>query len=1205
MTIQANSYSPDVYLVSSIAVDDKFNITFPFNEDDENIAVFVRKPDNSTEDLVLDTDYFVIVEDGTNNVFGTIRIRVAHSGLMKLCIKRNIPISQENAFDNELSFADTAEKSLDKLTMIAQDNQFKNYTIHVPDDEDVTASDLELPPVSKRANQPLYFDSQGKVAVGDIEATTKSLRQSRGEVPDDSFEMMYQVRLNKLLGFDNKGSVNLMNYYSGGDHITIDENNVISTTGLATPYSAGDNISISDKNVISVTGLADVATSGSYNDLSDKLTAGDNISISDKNAISVTGLADVATSGSYNDLSDKLTAGKNISISDKNVISSQSDPQIQADYTQTDTTKVDYIKNKPALAAVATSGSYNDLSDQLQAGEGIHIGNNIISLKEIPVAELVCDVNTSGFPRSVNVSDIKKTDGVLLSVSENSVFISNDEGRNWSLEQTFDNCKSLAVQNRNAYALDTSHKYIWGKMYASQKGEWSVSTNNKVGETLGFTVSGIVAKEDGDRLFAYGGKSLAWEVPLAFTPVWTIVDPIFAREIVKIEYVNNVFVAIGFDGDTSATFAPLAVRFSTDGLSWSSSFQIASRDPGSIGDIKIIGNGTDKIIVYIKGLFNFSYQIELFSGTTPSEMTRKNIDTDFGGIYIGFAFDYWWATKANDPLLYYTTDFVSFKSDDFSLPAQATCGYFDGTTLVLTLADTTSSAIMHYKKGQSRPIIAGNGLDFNNGVLSLETATPSNLGGIIVGDGLTADSNGNVTVNIVDALDSESTIDALSANMGKALNDAKQDKLTAGDNITISDNVISATSQIQADYTQTDTSKLDYIKNKPTLATVATSGSYNDLSNKLTAGDNITISNNVISANIPSNTFIFKSPHVNMNSTLVYINGVYVTGSWRADGRYSYSTDGCKTWTDIPGLGNYASNVTLFNGIMMNCNENDKPGKLQYSTDGIKYTIVDVPRRVIGMAYKNGIYACAAPSEVYYSTDYTQWENYSVDGTGRPLTAFMALGPEGSGMFIATSSYGTAVSSSDCVEWHQWNVPYISGTGIPGRLICYMNGMYLVADNTPENKCIRASENGYTFSSAYSYFDLQQLAYLKATSSLCIGIPKTGDTIIYSVDGNTWNRIVLPITWTYDIKLAINEDNGMFLAMLKDSTTGLYRFFYTFDGENWREASCTWPIAEADEPMWAHDRWYARARLLAKDGHTAGWYGITFNFLEDWIKPLI
>lgn len=40
--------------------------------------------------------------------------------------------------------------------------------------------------------------------------------------------------------------------------------------------------------------------------------------------------------------------------------------------------------------------------------------------------------------------------------------------------------------------------------------------------------------------------------------------------------------------------------------------------------------------------------------------------------------------------------------------------------------------------------------------------------------------------------------------------------------------------QVQSDWTEADNTAVDYIKNKPTLATVATSGSYNDLTNKPT-----------------------------------------------------------------------------------------------------------------------------------------------------------------------------------------------------------------------------------------------------------------------------------------------------------------------------------------------------------------------------------
>ena len=60
-------------------------------------------------------------------------------------------------------------------------------------------------------------------------------------------------------------------------------------------------------------------------------------------------LATVATSGSYDDLSDKPTIPA---------------AQVQSNWAQTTTTAVDYIKNKPTLSTVATSGSYSDLSDK-------------------------------------------------------------------------------------------------------------------------------------------------------------------------------------------------------------------------------------------------------------------------------------------------------------------------------------------------------------------------------------------------------------------------------------------------------------------------------------------------------------------------------------------------------------------------------------------------------------------------------------------------------------------------------------------------------------------------------------------------------------------------------------------------------------------------------------------------------------------------
>ncbi len=58
-------------------------------------------------------------------------------------------------------------------------------------------------------------------------------------------------------------------------------------------------------------------------------------------------LATVATTGDYDSLTNKPTIPA---------------AQVQSDWTQADNTEVDYIKNKPNLAAVATSGDYGDLS---------------------------------------------------------------------------------------------------------------------------------------------------------------------------------------------------------------------------------------------------------------------------------------------------------------------------------------------------------------------------------------------------------------------------------------------------------------------------------------------------------------------------------------------------------------------------------------------------------------------------------------------------------------------------------------------------------------------------------------------------------------------------------------------------------------------------------------------------------------------------
>lgn len=151
---------------------------------------------------------------------------------------------------------------------------------------------------------------------------------------------------------------------------------------------------------------------------------------------------------------------------------------------------------------------------------------------------------------------------------------------------------------------------------------------------------------------------------------------------------------------------------------------------------------------------------------------------------------------------------------------------------------------------------AGTGLSLTGTEFSADTsvlATQSDLAG--KQDTLTAGSNITISNNVISATDTTYTAgsgiditgDVISADTSVVATQSdlagKQDTLTAGTGITIQNNVISATAaqQVQSNWNETDTADPSYIQNKPdlsiyaesaNLATVATTGDYDDLLNK-------------------------------------------------------------------------------------------------------------------------------------------------------------------------------------------------------------------------------------------------------------------------------------------------------------------------------------------------------------------------------------
>ena len=182
-----------------------------------------------------------------------------------------------------------------------------------------------------------------------------------------------------------KNKPNLATVATSGSYDDLSDKPSIPAAQVQSDWSESDNTKAD--YIKNKPNLATVATSGDYADLSNKPTipaapVQSNWNESDSSSLAYIqnkpNLATVATSGDYDDLSNKpsipvvpamksLVAGTNVSITeDANgvTISASGAPQEQADWSQTDPQAVDYIKNKPNLASVATSGDYDDLNNK-------------------------------------------------------------------------------------------------------------------------------------------------------------------------------------------------------------------------------------------------------------------------------------------------------------------------------------------------------------------------------------------------------------------------------------------------------------------------------------------------------------------------------------------------------------------------------------------------------------------------------------------------------------------------------------------------------------------------------------------------------------------------------------------------------------------------------------------------------------------------
>lgn len=189
----------------------------------------------------------------------------------------------------------------------------------------------------------------------------------------------------------------------------------------------------------------------------------------------------------------------------------------------------------------------------------------------------------------------------------------------------------------------------------------------------------------------------------------------------------------------------------------------------------------------------------------------------------------------------------------------------DGTTIDFDQAGNLSVKSPLVLNGQgSQTVVGGSGTSVEN--TTTHASTTINYGGVTLSDGTNSDTFDLGDLQKLNGIEAGAEVN-VNADWLAVSGDAeilnkpdlsiyatqtdlsgKQDTLTAGDNITITNNVISATAAPQLNSDWDATSGVQEILNKPDLSIYATQAELADKQDTLTAGDNISIVNNVISA---------------------------------------------------------------------------------------------------------------------------------------------------------------------------------------------------------------------------------------------------------------------------------------------------------------------------------------------------------------------
>ena len=390
----------------------------------------------------------------------------------------------------------------------------------------------------------------------------------------------------------------------------------------------------------------------------------------------------------------------------------------------------------------------------------------------------------------------------------------------------------------------------------------------------------------------------------------------------------------------------------------------------------------------------------------------------------------------------------------------------------------------------------------------------------------------------------------------------------------------SGATQIQSDWAQSDTSAVDYIKNKPTIPTVndatLTISQNGVLKGTFSANSSTNVSINLDGGSTTAEEIMNANEATGATSPLKvwqgteqeWTNGVGTDWyNWRTDVAFGTSTTSSMEnlpWRDIIYDGNKF--VAISGSSSSSSTSSSWTQRIAYSTDGINWSYSNIGQNAPWgkLAYGNNIYIAITDFNVgngkyntyAYSTD---GENWTVSTL--PYVANWGYISFCNGLFIITSTSSSnayLITSEDGINWST-----VVNDGSNLGPVCYGNSVYICFPTTTyNNQKLLISTDGIVWTKHNIVMKSGSIVQSTKVNSLVYGngefvVTFGGDggsanSCMYTTDnGETWSVASMPTNrqwWK-----TIYTNNGYFLSVAGNSSY----LAYSVDGVNWNEINLT------------------------------------------------